>query len=121
MGTALRKLVYIDGNIVKASDGSVDFDQGGLEGEANMASQGYAAADYKPLPGTVKLEVILDGTEDKKWWNKNIKRDIQVVFADVTGGRKGVAFSGMDCKTTFKSSGATAALEFCGPDGADIE
>ncbi len=120
MGTALRKIVYVDNDIVKASDGSVDFDKGGLEGEENMASQGFAGMDYKPLPGMVKFEVVLDGTEDEAWWNPNIPRDITVGFPDVTTGRTGVAFSAMICKSTFKSSGATAELVYCGPAGVDI-
>jgi hypothetical protein len=50
-----------------------------------------------------------------------IKRDVLVEEPDVLQGVRGCAFSGMEAKTTYSSSGATAMLEFVGPEGAPVQ
>lgn len=115
-GTGKRKVVRIDGAEVAAKEGSVDYNVGGLSGEDELSTVGWAGMSRTPVAGMVKLEVIINGDEDESWWDPNIPRTIIVEQPDVPSA-PGYTWTGMLCKVTKQSSGSTAALEFGGPAG----
>lgn len=115
MSVGTRKVLYIDGVEADAEQGSVTFELGGLEGEAEMSETKFAGISQKPMPGKVSAKILLNGNLNKDWWEPNVTFDLEVEMPE-TGDV--AVFPGMYQIKVFKGDGKSVEIEFVGPAGA---
>lgn len=115
MSVGTRKVLYIDGTEADAEQGSVEFELGGLEGEAEMSETQFAGVSQKAMPGKVTAKILLNGKLKKDWWEPGVTFDLEVEMPET--GQVAV-FPGMYQIKVFKGAGKSAEIEFVGPAGA---
>ncbi|GEM_PF-3742021 len=117
MSTAARVIVYVNGDTVDAKEGSVEVELGGLEGEAEMSTNGYVGTSYKPVASSVELEIIVTAATDQTLWDTAATYNVVVEYPDIQTSN---VFSGMKQQLSYKVSSGGAKLKFCGPKGQNV-